>query len=194
MARGRSTWRVQSAKVAVELARQAWFHLSEEPDMLQQKPIEWRRFERVQLEGEVAKGTSARPATPLPPSPATHTPATAAPSLLHEFERVLRENERLRLELSKLQEKAVENKNETRNSREEQRRKRPEIAILPEAEPVRDDPRAELKPDEPMMPAAAVQSDESLAKVVASYIFEEPTEQNIRLVADALRARGINTE
>ena len=164
--------------------------------MLQQKPIEWRRFERVQLEGEVTKPAAARPANlpPTPPPAPTHTPATTTPSLLHEFERIRRENERLRMELSKLREKAAENVGGTRNHREEPRRGSPDISILfsdheLQASALAEEAVAEI-PEAPV-PAAP---KESIAQVVAGYIFDKPTEQNVRLIADALQGRGIVAE
>lgn len=162
--------------------------------MVQQKPIEWRRFERIQLEGEVAKGASARPAPSLPPSPSAYPPAKNAPSLLHEFERVLRENERLRLELSTLREKYSENNGETGNNRDEQRRNRPGIALLSGGDSDHKEPSADLTPDASMVTAPVARPAESIAQVVAGYVFDKPTGRNIRLVADALRARGIRAE
>ena len=196
-ARGRSTWRVLSAKVAVELARSARFHLLKEPMMLQQKPIEWRRFERVQLEGEVAKPATAHspnlPPAAAAPAPA-HTPAATTPSLLHEFERVLRENERLRMELSKMRDRAAGNSSGTRKQREEPRRGRPDISILSSDHELQSAAMAEeVQPDFHEAPAPATPK-ESLAQVVAGYIFDKPTEQNVRLIADALRGRGIASE
>jgi regulator of replication initiation timing len=161
--------------------------------MLQQKPIEWRRFERVQLEGDVAKPATSQPSN-LPPAAATpkpaHSPAAAAPSLLHEFERVLRENERLRMDLSKLREKLAGNSNGTPDRRKEQRRS-PDISILASdhellAAALMEEEKAETP--EARTPAAP---KESVAQVVAGYIFDKPTEQQIRLISDALRGRGI---
>lgn len=165
--------------------------------MLQQKPIEWRRFERVQLEGEVAKPAASHPSS-LPPAATTpkptHTPATTAPSLLHEFERVLRENERLRMDLSKLREKIAGNSGGTPDRRKEQRRGRPDISILASDHELQAAALAqETKADIPEAPVPAAPK-ESIAQVVAGYIFDKPTEQNIRLVTDALQARGIKVE
>ncbi|MBM3290843.1 MAG: hypothetical protein FJY92_11895, partial [Candidatus Hydrogenedentes bacterium] len=64
-----------------------------------EKPLEWRRFERVELEGQVAR-TAPRP---------TASPVFTTPSLLQEFERVLRENERLQMEVNTLRAEALRN-------------------------------------------------------------------------------------
>ncbi|NUM53108.1 MAG: hypothetical protein HUU46_05640 [Candidatus Hydrogenedentes bacterium] len=147
-----------------------------------EKPIEWRRFERVELEGDVARTAPRGPVIPAVPNP---------PSLLQEFERVLRENERLRLEVATLRAEADRNGVGTEKFRKELRSASVELAMIegpapsagsaPSVEPVSPEPAAE----------AIGESPSPVAAVVAEYIFGQPTEGNIRLVEDALRGRGL---
>ena len=154
-----------------------------------EKPIEWRRFERVELEGDVARtaprATGVTPATPTPPS------------LLREFERVLRENERLQIEVSTLRAEVERSNGRPQKIREELEHARAELDRLDSGPasipfPSADAPSDASKPRETTSEDSEVATQpENVARVVAGYIFPDPTEAHVRLVTDALRARGI---
>lgn len=150
-----------------------------------EKPIEWRRFERVELEGQVARTAPRNPVLPSVP---------ATPSLLQEFERVLRENERLRLEVSTLRAEKGRNGSGTEKFREELKSAKAELARI--EEPVVEPSQPHVADSLDTVSQADAQSEREtsqadLAAVVAEYIFSKPTKGNIKLVADALRARGV---
>lgn len=147
-----------------------------------EKPIEWRRFEPVELEGEVARTASRRPAI---------QPAPSAPSLLKEFERVLRENERLQLEISSLRAATAKNGNGTNKYRDELESARAELARIEGGDETAPVVSSDIRPTP--SPASNVDTVPvgKIAEVVAGYIFANPTDPHIRLVSDALKARGI---
>ena len=153
-----------------------------------EKPIEWRRFERVELEGQVAHAASSGTVVSQPSSP---------PSLLHEFERVLRENERLHLEIATLRAEAARNGSGTSKYREELESARIELDRIEgdsDAQPVNQPgpaPVSAVKNNRDVAENSQTVAQPSIATVIAGYIFANPTDQNIRLVQDALRARGL---
>ena len=153
-----------------------------------EKPLEWRRFERVELEGEVAR---------IAPRISSASSVSPTPSLLQEFERILRENERLQIEIATLREEAARNDSGTHRYREELKSARVELAQLegdPKAlQPTRvSDPhtRTDHQEGAPIVPAET-NTLSNVAAIIAGYIFADPSDMNVRLVADALRARGL---
>jgi hypothetical protein len=154
-----------------------------------EKPLEWRRFERVELEGEVARAASRPPVvSSVPPTP----------SLLQEFERVLRENERLQMEVTALRGESGRNGSETAKFRNELRTARIELRQI-EGEPSTPErdagyPAHELVKSNDKHNTSPESREKDLlevARLVAGYLFPEPTDLNVRLVKDAMRARGI---
>jgi len=152
-----------------------------------EKPIEWRRFERVELEGEVARTA---------PRTANVSPVSTPPSLLHEFERVLRENERLQLEIARLRGEAAKSAGRTPRFREELESAGLELARM-EGTPNAPQSAPAAVPAAPAHDDTAEQGATSeflpiadIARIVAGYIFSIPSPARIRLVEDALRGSG----
>ncbi|HRK35835.1 MAG TPA: hypothetical protein PLJ47_14655 [Candidatus Hydrogenedentes bacterium] len=152
-----------------------------------EKPAEWRRFEPVELEGSIGRATSRAMA------PVLHESTS---SLVREFERVLRENERLKSECAELRTHAAKSGNETVRFQEDLDAARSELARL---QANLEDQRASARettdlppaPENVSMPANPSNALRQTAEVVAGYLFSDPTGPQIRLVEDALRARGL---
>lgn len=155
-----------------------------------EKPIEWRRFERVELEGEVAHAA---------PRATGVSPVSSPPSLLKEFERVLRENERLHLEVSTLRAEAARTGNGAAKYRAELESAREELAQLEgdaTSAPVGTPETPSAAHTSASAEQAAGPSTDGLAAVagvVAGYLFTNPTGANVRLVQDALLNRGVGS-
>lgn len=180
------------------------------------KPVEWRRFEPLELEEK---------APVLVPSTTDAPPQSAPPhdflSLLRAFERALRENERLRNECSELRSKAksAEMKNAKSGGnggatfRAEERLRRAQanirelrekaLGIQSEIHGRVPESRADIEVAAPAASGEEESASDSppnradaklrqIAQVAAAWVFAAPTEQNVRLVEDALRGRGID--
>ena len=182
------------------------------------KPIEWRRFEPVELAGPRER-IVWQPTDPR---------GTDTVSVLREFERILRENERLRIESSSVRVDVPRpsnghgNGNSHGNSagngnghgngaRERDKRlarvqedleaARNQVTQLQAEMSALQHPHVVPFRPAPDSPAAAnagapTESNASTARkaaeVVASYLFDDPSEPQIRLVEDALRSRGLD--
>ncbi|MDZ4861406.1 MAG: hypothetical protein SGI88_20735 [Candidatus Hydrogenedentes bacterium] len=158
-----------------------------------EKPAEWRRFEPVELEGPVAHAVSKGSGQLLYENPAL---------ALREFERLLRENERLHSECAGLRAQAAKSDNESVRFREDLDAARTELGRLQtEVEGLRATVQTTAIPLPPpadvaltMTGAVTTTSQRGAAQVVAGYLFANPNERQVRLVDDALRARGIRGE
>jgi hypothetical protein len=178
------------------------------------KPIEWRRFEPLELEEK---------APVFIPSASDALPQQDFMSLLRAFERALRENERLRRECAELRNnaKAAEKRKTTssggngeRDFRAEERLQRSQaiirelrekaLEIQSESRDQGPGTRADMQVEGPETPAdeettnviPAYGDDVKLrriAEVAAAWLFASPNEQNVRLVEDALRGRGVDS-
>lgn len=174
-----------------------------------EKPLEWRRFEPVELEGEVVRvGSRAMGPRFAEPNP-----------MVREFERVLRDNERLqnenvclRAELLKYaatpdvarerEQQLARLQEDLDASRAQVERLQAEITALKDFRqqtPPAPISIAAAQPEHPETSAVATSpsptvagaAEADVAEVVASYLFAEPTAPQLRLVSDALRARGV---
>lgn len=181
------------------------------------KPVEWRRFEPLELQEKVPV---------FVPSASDAPSQSAAPpqdfvSLLRAFERALRENERLRKECAELRSMAKSAKEKTAKVggngggefRAEERLRRAQAnirelrekalgiqseisgrapAARAEIEVEAPVPQGEEEPAGDLPPSCADARLRRIAQAAAAWVFAAPTEQNVRLVEDALRGRGID--